>query len=53
VRRIKVSLSIGFANATHRDVIEVEDDATEEDIDETIQQWASNYISIGWSEEGA
>jgi hypothetical protein len=50
MRVIKVKLSIGYPTATHSDTIEVEDDATEEEIDDAAQEWAQNYIDIGWSE---
>lgn len=51
MRRIKVSLSIGYLATTQKDVIEVEDAATEDEIDETVQDWVQNYISVSWSED--
>lgn len=52
--KIEVSLGIGFANATHRDILEVEvpDNATQVDIDEICEQeyqdWVSNYLDGTW-----
>jgi hypothetical protein len=51
MREIEVSLSIGFPTATHKDKIEVEDDATNEEISQAAEEWAWGYIDIGWSEK--
>ena len=58
--KFKVSLSIGFENATQLDTLEVSDDElaeceTEEDreklLNEYWQDWANNYIDGGiWLE---
>ena len=59
MNKIKVSLSIGFNNAKHEDVIEIPEDelrrcssAGEKDFLYHIyaKAWADNYIEI-WSEE--
>lgn len=47
--KVKVSLSIGFANGTHREVLEFEDGTPEDEIDEAVFEWAHNYIDYGWS----
>jgi hypothetical protein len=53
---LKVSLSIGFADAEQQDEIEIDEDEwndceTEEEreklIDQYAQDWALNYINIG------
>ena len=49
-RKVKVFLTTGFAGAKHEDVLEVEDDATEEEIMRYVQEWASNYIDMGYEE---
>lgn len=49
-RTIKVKLSIGYPTAVHRDELEVEDDATEADIEQVVSEWAWNYIAIDWDE---
>ena len=51
MRTIYLHLGIGFAGANHSDEIEVEDDATDAEIDEICQEWADNYINYGWSDE--
>lgn len=50
MREIKVYLSIGYPGAAREDVLEFEDDATEEEIDGIVQEWANDFISIGWRE---
>ena len=50
-KTIYMNLSIGYPGASRYDEIEVEADCTEEEIEQTVHEWASNYIDIGWSEE--
>ena len=50
MKTIYVSLSIGYQTATHEDEIEVEDDATDEDKDQVLQDWAANYVETSWSD---
>jgi len=49
-RIINVKLSIGYPTAVHRDELEVEDDATEADIEQIVNEWAWDYIAIHWEE---
>jgi len=49
MKKLNVFLSIGFVGATKEDEIEVEDDATEEQIQEALADWSSNYIDT-WYE---
>ena len=51
MKTVYVTLSIGLSNAERADEIEVEDDATEEQIEEAAREWAHNYIEIGWDIE--
>ncbi len=51
MRTIYVHLSIGYPTAVRDDEIEVEDDATDEQIDQDVQEWAGNYIETSWSAE--
>lgn len=45
---VKVKLSIGYPSACHEDELEVPDDATDEDIEREVQEWAGNYIETSW-----
>ena len=49
--RVNVHLSIGFAGAEHRDTLEFDDDATDENIEAEVQEWANNYIETWWEKE--
>lgn len=55
VIKIKVHLSIGLGNAAHDDTLEVEvdDDATPEEIEAACQEeydtWLQGYLDAGWS----
>lgn len=49
MKKLKVGLSIGFVGADHHDEIEVEDDATPEDMQQALADWAGNYIDY-WYE---
>ena len=51
MRTIYLHLDIGFAGASHKDKIEVEDDTSDEEIDDICEEWANNYIDYGWSDE--
>lgn len=52
--KLKVSLSIGYANATRTDELELEvdDDATDEEIEtqaeELTNDWSGNFIDLGF-----
>jgi hypothetical protein len=54
--KINVSLGIGFAGAIREDEIEIDDseiegmnkEEKEDFIEECVQDWANNYIDIGW-----
>ena len=49
--KINVGLSIGYSGADHTDELEVDDDATEEEIEQEVQSWANNYIEIWWDKK--
>ena len=48
MKTIYCNLSIGYGS--REDEIEVEDDATEDEIQEVVKEWAMNYVEWGWSE---
>ena len=50
MRKIKCFLSIGFPNAIETDEIEVDDDATSEQIQEEVYQAMIEYVDIYWEE---
>ena len=52
--KVKFTLGIGFAGATHEEKIEFEfedaanQDEIEKELEEAWQDWAWNYIDGGW-----
>ena len=50
MRKIKVIIDTGFAGGIHEDELEVEDNATDEEIEEEVQDVVFNYISYRWKE---
>ena len=48
MKTIYCHLSIGYGS--REDEIEVEDDATEDEIQEAVKDWAMEYVEWGWSE---
>ena len=51
MRKIKYNLSIGFTDASISDEFEVEDDATDEEIEEIAKEYVMGYIDWSWEEQ--
>jgi hypothetical protein len=51
VRTISVYLSIGYSGAEREDTLEIDDDASEDQIEEMVRDWAYDYINWGWQED--
>lgn len=51
MKKIKLWVETGFVGATHEEIIEVDDDTTEEEIDEIALEFLHNCIEYGWSNE--
>jgi hypothetical protein len=57
IQKISVTLTTGFAGATHRDTLDVEipDNASEKEIeeikDEACREWAFNFVEFSWSDK--
>lgn len=50
MRRIKVWVDTGTMGSDKEEIIEVEDDATEEDIKKEAEECIYNMINSGWCE---
>ena len=50
MRTISVEVDTGYVNCIHRFTFEVDDDATEEEIDELAAEGAWDCISVTWKE---
>lgn len=51
MKKIHFHLGIGYANAVHDEIIEFEDDATNEEIEEEFNEWVNGYEDCSWWEE--
>jgi hypothetical protein len=52
VRTIEWKVSVGVAGCEQEGTIEVDDDATEEDIDAAVSDDMFNVVSWSWKEKG-
>lgn len=50
VRKIKFTISLGLVGCSREDVIEFEDDTTEEEIQEAYEDWRLEQLDGGWEE---
>lgn len=48
MKRIKVHLNVGFPGTAHEDIIEFDDDASEEEIEEAYRDWKNDRIDGYW-----
>lgn len=46
--RVKFTLSIGFATAKQQEIVEFDDDVSENEIEEAYEEWVSNFRDGGW-----
>lgn len=50
MRRVKFTLSIGYPGADHEEIVEFDDDTTDEQIEEAYEDWRNNYLDGSWWE---
>lgn len=53
MRKIEITCETCFVGGTLTAVIEVEDDATDKDIDEAVMNVIGNWVSWGWNDAPA
>lgn len=53
MKKVSCYLTIGYPGASHEDVLEFKDDATDAEIEQDVADWAHNYIEYGWTLESA
>lgn len=46
--KIRMHLTIGYAVGNHETIEEVDDDISEDELDDMVSEWAHNYIEFGW-----
>lgn len=50
MKKVEFTLSIGFVTGNHHEVMEFDDDITDEEIEQEYNEWIWNYIDGGWRE---
>lgn len=50
MKKIKVTLDIGFPTARRTTEFEIDDDCDYSEIDEMAEEWAMQYVDIYWDE---
>lgn len=51
MKKIVAHCGIGYHGAEHEDVFEFEDTFTQEEIEEEIWEWATQFLEIWWDVE--
>ena len=46
--KVEFILGTGFANAIHREIVDLPDDYFGEDIEDVYQEWANNFLDKSW-----
>ncbi len=49
--KIKAIIETGYATCNYEDEFEVSDDITEQEINEMIDEWVNDHISVNWWKE--
>lgn len=45
---VKFNLGTGFAGANHKEILDLPDDYSEDDIEDVYQDWANNFLDKYW-----
>lgn len=48
MKKILVRCSFGYANAYHEEIMEFEDNVTEDEISDSVWDWATQFIEVEW-----
>lgn len=48
MRKVKFYLGTGFASAAHEEVMEFDDDTTDEEISENFRDWYKEKLDASW-----
>ena len=46
--KVEFILGTGFANATHKEIVELPDNYSGEDIENVYQKWVNSLLNKGW-----
>ena len=50
MKKIKLWIDTGYVGADYEDIIEVDDDITDDELRDYVEDFVCNYISSGWEE---
>lgn len=48
MKRVLVTIDTGYYDVDYQDIVEVSDDATEDDIEQAAMDYLFNHISLDW-----
>lgn len=51
MRKIHFYLSIGYPTAKHEEIVEYDDNVTDDEINSDFSDWVNNYLDMEWCEE--
>ena len=46
--KVEFTLGTGFANGTHKEIVDLPDNYTEDDIEDSYQEWANDFLDKSW-----
>lgn len=52
MRKIRLFVDTGYPGCDYEDIIEVDDDTTDEELEEMAENLLAESVSCGWHEEG-
>ena len=51
MRKIHFCLNIGYSTAKHEEIVEYDDNATDDEINSDFSDWVNNYLDTEWWED--
>ena len=49
MKKVEFYASTGYVGCERQEIVEFDDDATKDEIEEEFQCWLDNYCDIGWN----
>ena len=49
--KVLFTLSIGFPNAKQSEVVDLDDDLTDDEIGDAYLEWRNDYLDGGWTKQ--
>jgi len=48
MKKVKAVLNFGYAWGEREEILEFDDDVTDEEIEEEVNQWAWSFLNLRW-----